>query len=319
MITNFIVAFVLVVSSVVYLKLATHFQIIDKPNYRSSHTNPTIKGGGILFLIALCLFFILSKGAYLYFFLGTFLIAFVSFIDDLKDLSAKQRLPFQLISICLLLFQIFGKDIYFLWIPVLCIVGIAFINLYNFMDGINGITGMYSFVVLMTLYLVNLEAKILEAAIFKYQFTALVVFGFYNFRKKAKFFAGDIGSITLAMIVFFTGLFLIVKLESPLLALTVIVYSTDSILTLLHRKFLLKENITEAHRHHLYEKIVDQTSLSHIQTSALYAVIQTLVGCIIVTNYTISFNNQLLIFLASVIFFILIYIFLFFRLKTNNN
>ena len=89
-----IVFAVLAVLSYVYLKLAIKFKIIDKPNERSSHTKITVRGGGILFIIAIILFFVLNDFQYPYFFIGVIAISFVSFLDDIYTLSSKVRFPF---------------------------------------------------------------------------------------------------------------------------------------------------------------------------------------------------------------------------------
>lgn len=141
MTTYIIITSFLIIASLVYLKLAEHFNIVDKPNERSSHTIPTIRGGGILFLGALWLYFISSGFQYPYLILGATLIGGISFIDDLKTLSSKLRLPFQFFAIALVLIEIgMLTDSWWLLVLVL-IIGVGFINIYNFMDGINGITG----------------------------------------------------------------------------------------------------------------------------------------------------------------------------------
>lgn len=306
--TYLIVTIIIIISSILYLKLADRFNIVDKPNQRSSHTVPTIRGGGVLFFIAILLFFVLSKYQYPYFFIGTFIIAAVSFIDDLKTLSSKLRLPFQFLAVYLVLFQIFGTDINFWLIPILCIAGVGYINLYNFMDGINGITGIYSFVVVLFMYLINKKTEVLNSDLLIYQAIAITVFGFYNFRKKARFFAGDIGSISLAMLVFFIGTFMIYKLESPLILMLGIVYGTDGVLTVLYRMFIIKENVSEAHRHHIYQKLVDRTILNHLQVSLLYAFVQVIVSSIVLIFYRSNIIVQIAVLSIIILSFVLLYI-----------
>ncbi|MGY5351713.1 MraY family glycosyltransferase [Wenyingzhuangia sp. IMCC45533] len=318
--TYLIIFLIMTICSVAYLKLAIKFNIIDKPNQRSSHTIPTIRGGGVLFFISILLFFITSKGQYPYFFIGTFIIAFVSFIDDLKTLSSRFRLPFQFLAISLILFQIYGFTIpFWIFIPLM-ILGVGFINLYNFMDGINGITGIFSLVILSALYMVNRDIKVINNDLFIYQVIAIIVFGFYNFRKKARFFAGDIGSISLAMMVFFTGLFMIYEQNSPIFLMFMIVYGADSTLTVFYRLFVIKENIGEPHRHHIYQKLVDRTSLSHIQVSLLYALVQSIVSLIIFQFCHLEFVNQLIVMGLITVVFISLYIgvFVFLEKKKIN-
>ena len=200
---NLIVLCILIVASFVYLKLANKFNIVDKPNERSSHTKVTIRGGGIIFPIAILLFFFMNDFQYPFFVLGLFLISFVSFLDDIYTLSSKVRFPFQIIAIFLILYQA-AFPVFPLYYSIFCLLfGVAVINMFNFMDGINGITGMYSLVVLSGMYFINLNEAIVDTDLIVYSGLSLMVFGFYNFRKKALFFAGDIGSIAIGMLLFF--------------------------------------------------------------------------------------------------------------------
>ena len=96
---------ILLLISFVYLKLAKRFEITDTPDQRSSHSKITISGGGIIFPIAILLFFFLNDYQYPYFVLGVFLISVVSFLDDIYTLSSKIRFPFHFLVIFLVLYQ----------------------------------------------------------------------------------------------------------------------------------------------------------------------------------------------------------------------
>lgn len=284
----------LVVVSFSYLKIALKYKIIDKPNNRSSHAIPTIRGGGILFLFAVLLFFFTNNFQYPYFVLGILLIAGVSFIDDLITLSSKVRLPFQFIASFFLFYQI-GIGLSPIWvIAILLIIAVLFINIYNFMDGINGITGMYSMSILISFYIINKHEQIVSDQLIIYLFLSLLVFGYYNFRKKARFFAGDIGSISMAIIILFIGSKMIFELESPLILYVIVVYGADGLWTLTCRK-IRGEKITEAHRDHMYQKLVDVKKISHLKVSALYACIQLLVNFIIYKTYKLDLYSQYII------------------------
>ena len=106
MITYILIFTILAIVSFIYLKLAIKFKIIDKPNERSSHTKITVRGGGIIFPIAILLFFIFNDYQYPYFVLGVFLISVVSFLDDIYTLSARIRFPFQIFAVLLVFFEL---------------------------------------------------------------------------------------------------------------------------------------------------------------------------------------------------------------------
>lgn len=296
----------LIICAILYIKVAQKYDIVDNPNFRSSHTIPTVRGGGILFYIAVLIFFTISNFQYPYFVLGLSVIALVSFIDDVKTLSAKIRLPFQFLAIGLVLFQVGLFNQSFLFIGVLAVLGVAFINMYNFMDGINGVTGLYSLVVLSSFLVLNNRENILSANLIEYVMLSIVVFGYYNFRKKARMFAGDIGSITMAMLVFFIGLNLMVHLEAPIILVMIAVYGVDSGLTILYRIYL-KESITQAHRHHIYQKLVDKAHWSHLKVSLVYTFVQLCINIVVIYSYQLAFTIQLSIVIAIILGLVVCY------------
>lgn len=317
--TYLIVLVVLAVISLLYLKLAIRFKIIDKPNERSSHTKITVRGGGIIFPIAIFIFFLLNNYQYPYFTLGVFLISFVSFLDDIYTLSSKIRFPFQFIAIALILVDLNAFSLPIYWPILYLVTGIGFINMFNFMDGVNGITGIYSLSVLFGLFLINSNEHIINNDLIIFSAISLAVFGFYNFRKKALFFAGDIGSIAIGMLIFFIGLLFTIQLSTPLILLLVIVYGADAGCTLLYRKFYTDESVLDPHRHHMYQKIVDDFKISHLKVSLGYGLIQLIVNFIIYKSYYLSFFSQLIVFSSLVIFFIIIYIILFKVVKNKRD
>ena len=160
-----IVTFILLVLELLYFRIADKFNIIDKPNHRSSHTQITLRGGGIIFPIAFVLYFVVSVAYrkdyflpedYWSFGLGLFLLSTISFLDDILDLSTKLRLVFHFLSVVLLIYFLGLWDVLPFWtLPLVFIFIIGVLNAYNFMDGINGITGFYSLVILITLYYIN--------------------------------------------------------------------------------------------------------------------------------------------------------------------
>ncbi|EKB05102.1 MraY family glycosyltransferase [Myroides odoratus] len=89
---------ILFIAELVYFKIADKYNIIDKPNERSSHTQITLRGGGVVFYFGALAFFIYSGFEYPYFFLGLTAITIISFLDDIFTLSNKIRLVIHLIS-----------------------------------------------------------------------------------------------------------------------------------------------------------------------------------------------------------------------------
>jgi len=145
---NYLILFVsFFLLEIIYFRLANYFNIIDKPNERSSHTRITLRGGGIIFYLGILIYFLLNEFRYPWFFSGLTLIAAVSFADDIKPQSSKVRLTVHLVAMLLMFYQwdLFSLSWYFTIFALIFCTGI--LNAYNFMDGINGITGGYSLLI----------------------------------------------------------------------------------------------------------------------------------------------------------------------------
>ncbi|TCK67798.1 UDP-N-acetylmuramyl pentapeptide phosphotransferase/UDP-N-acetylglucosamine-1-phosphate transferase [Winogradskyella wandonensis] len=313
-----VVALVLLVFSILYIKIAERYDIVDKPNHRSSHTEPIIRGAGLIFYLAILIFFIFSGFKMSYFMIGLTIISLISYIDDLISLSSRIRLVFQFISIGLIMYQlILFTDIYWGIIPILLTFGVGFINIFNFMDGINGMTGIYSLLAFLSLYIINIYENLIDGQLLIFIIISILIFGFFNFRKQARFFCGDIGSICLAVTLFFLLSFFTIKLKSPLFILLMGVYLTDAGLTIIYRKFL-GENVTVAHRHHIYQKLTDVLNYSHIKVSLMYGLLQFAIFLIILNTYKQSLVIQSIVFFVISLILLLVYIALFRLLKNQN-
>ncbi len=302
------------VLELVYFKIADRFNIIDKPNHRSSHTSVTIRGGGIIFPIAVLVYALISGFQSPYFVIGLLAISTISLLDDILTLNNKVRLSLHLTSVLLLFFQwdLFSLNWY--WVLTALIFVIATINAYNFMDGINGITGGYSLLTIGTLYYINQNlVSFTSAELLLIVGLSLLVFNFFNFRKKARCFAGDVGSVSIAfIIVFFIGQ-LIITSQNLSYILLLLAYGTDTAFTVLFRK-IRGENIFEAHRSHFYQYLSNQLKYAHILVSALYIVAQLLINVLLISLINETMIYTLLLFLA----FIATYLSLRFNLEGKN-
>jgi UDP-N-acetylmuramyl pentapeptide phosphotransferase/UDP-N-acetylglucosamine-1-phosphate transferase len=262
----------------IYFKIADHYNIIDKPNSRSSHSSITLRGGGIIFPIA-----ILVAGLFGYvswaIVLAVVLVAVVSFIDDIKPLSQLPRFASHAIAIGLVFYDLnlFAQAIWIL--PIIFILLIGWVNAFNFMDGINGITVLYAFVAIVSFSFLPINHDSLPLLIT--MGLSCCAFGIFNVRKKAKTFAGDVGSISMAL---FLGYFMIKTiLDSRQIGylLFLSVYGIDAIITIFTR-IKKKENIFEPHRSHLYQYLANELGYSHIFVSFIYAGIQLVINAVIV-------------------------------------
>ena len=261
-----------------YFRLAVQFKIIDKPNQRSSHSRITIRGAGIIFPIAILLQALFSGLQYPLFTSGLLLISIVSFYDDLRPLSNKIRLLGHLLAVSLLFMQA-GLMVYPVWIILaVYILVIGTINAYNFMDGINGITGSYSLITILSLYFINETQDVFVLSEWLILVSmSLLAFNFFNFRKNAKCFAGDVGSVSMAFIIIFFLLLLILKTQDLKYIGLLLFYGLDSVSTIIFR-LIRRENIFEAHRSHFYQYLANVKGWPHLKVSAMYALGQFIVN-----------------------------------------
>lgn len=291
-----------------YFRIADRYNIIDKPNHRSSHTVTTIRGGGIIFSVALLLVASFNEFSYPYFITGLMMISFISFLDDIKPLSNLIRILIHLISVALLLYQL---DVYFLpvyWILVTFIFVIGTINAINFMDGINGITGGYGLIALGTLWYLNKNIAFTSIIYLETAIISVLVFCYFNFRKRARCFAGDVGSISLSFIILFFLLQLIIKTQNISYVLILLIYGLDSVTTIIFR-LIRRENIFEAHRSHFYQYLANEKQIPHTLVALLYMAAQGLINIFILNVSAINILNLILCIFATtllIIFFRLI-------------
>ncbi len=272
--TFILTIFLLVLLELAYFRIADRFNIIDKPNLRCSHTSIVLRGGGIIFLFGAWLFWAFFGLQYSWFILGLSLIGLVSFIDDIHSLPDSVRLVAQFAAMFLMFYQFDILNWHDWWMVLIAlIVCVGIINAYNFMDGINGITGGYSIAVLLPLIYLNASDGFISQDYLYIVGLSLLVFCFFNFRKKAKCFAGDVGSISIAFILLFAIGKLILKTGDLSYLTFLAVYGADAVLTICHR-IQLHENLGEAHRKHAYQLMANELKMPHVLVSTIYMVLQ---------------------------------------------
>lgn len=299
-----IIFVILLVLELAYFKIADKFNIIDKPNERSSHSAIVLRGGGVIFLLSVWVWEafvamgLLEPGmgfAYPWFLAGLTIAAGMSFVDDIRSLPDSVRLVGQFAAMGLTLYQLYCvEDNFLVGAPWWMLVGfiilglIIFVgasNIINFMDGINGITGGYALAVVLPLLLVNRQAAVgtfagvtgpfVAESLLAVVVLALLVFCLFNFRPrgKAKCFAGDVGSIGIGFIMIFLIGMLVMRTGDVTWFTFLLVYGVDGCYTIVHR-IMLHENLGEAHRKHAYQLMANELGMSHPLVSCLYMGLQ---------------------------------------------
>ena len=297
-----VILVLLFLAELFYFKLADKCNIIDKPNERSSHTKVTLRGGGIIFYFGALVYFLTNHWEYPWFMVALTLITFISFVDDIRSTSQGLRLVFHFSAMALMFYQWGLFSLSWWWIIIALIVCTGIINAYNFMDGINGITGGYSLVVLVALAYINSEiTTFVEPALINTVLCSVLVFCFFNFRKKAKCFAGDVGSVSIAFILLFLIGKLILTTGDFSWIILLSVYGVDSVLTIIHR-LMLHENIGLPHRKHMYQLMANELKMPHVVVALIYMVAQAVIimGYISCQSYGYTFLLCMVLLLGIV-------------------
>ena len=286
---------VLIIGIIIYLKMAEKWSIIDQPNSRSSHLVVTKRGGGIIYLIALVIYMISSNFNMPSIIICGLLLGIMGFIDDVKNLDFKIKLIFQCLTIGYFLSSGSYNGLEWYLLILMFFLIISSINILNFMDGINGLTILYSLSFLISFYIINAHIiAFTDSNFLLIVILSNLIIGYFNIRKKAVCFLGDVGAITMGFIYAVLTITLIVKTNSLSPLILFLVYFLDSGWTIVER-LLAKENIFHPHRKHLYQLLVNEYKLSHLLVASIYFSIQALINITWLLNYEKDLSPIILI------------------------
>ncbi|WP_435352548.1 MraY family glycosyltransferase [Emticicia sp. SJ17W-69] len=302
-----IIFVLLILIELIYFKIARIYQILDIPNHRSSHQKPVIRGGGIIFPIAILFYFFINDFQFPYFVLGLISIASISFIDDIKTVGKRIRMLTHLVAVLLIFQEINSWITLTWWIPAIVFICIGIINTFNFMDGINGITVSYGLTIVISLIWVNIfHDNFIPLDLLLITAISLLVLSIFNFRNQALCFAGDVGSVSLAFILIFFLFVLCLKTQNLGYLFFFIVYGIDTSMTIARRLYL-KENIFEPHRQHLFQLLKNELGINALYISIAYSTVQLAVNTIIIWSMKQDLFHEYLIIGCLTILLISVY------------
>jgi len=249
--------------------MLTRMAMLDAPTERSNHKQPVPTGAGAAFMLT-GIGFLMVAGAPANLLVAALLLMVVSFIDDMRSLPVLRRLGVQLMAVIIALPELHGpvfQGVLPLWLDraVVLLAWMWFINLYNFMDGIDGITIGETVGIGMGLAVLGLFVETVPRAI---AIDALImvaaVIAFYPWnRHPAKLFMGDSGSVTLGFIMAFL-LFSLSTHGHWAAALILPAYHVSDATFTLIKRLLAGKKIWEAHSEHAYQRAV-RSGRSHDQ------------------------------------------------------
>jgi len=293
--------------------IAIKKSIIDTPNERSSHTVPTPRGGGLAIIVVwfagLIYLFVngqIEKQLFLALMSGI-ILAVISLLDDILDLKPAIRMLAQVITAAFAMGFLGGFNLLsenqntVIWLisSIVVFIGIIwFINLFNFLDGIDAYASQEAILVATGILLLTdnqLSALLIAAT---------AGFLIWNF-PKAKIFMGDVGSTQLGFVLVVLGIYFH-NTESMNISNWLILTSLfwfDATFTL-YRRWRNNEQLSVAHKKHAYQRLV-QGGFSHLKVD-IYAVILNilLIGIVYLNHYYLHQGIILLIIVILVMFFI---------------
>lgn len=273
-----IIAVILFAVELIYLRIARHFHLMDIPVIRSSHKEPTLIGGGVIFIIAGLIFWIYSGFEYSWFIAGLSLVGIVSFIDDIRNVKIAIRLTIQVVAVSLICYQLGIFESYSWWFTALAIfLGVGIINSFNFMDGINGMTTANSIAILLPLIYLNTTLHFISMPLLYITGIGLLVLGFFNFRKNAICFMGDVGAISVGFIICFALGALMLQTGDYSYFSFLIVYGVDVVTSIAHI-LKLHENPARSHRKYTFHLMANELHIPHLIISSSYAALQLLIS-----------------------------------------
>ena len=254
--------------------------VLDTPNERSSHTRPTPRGGGLGFMVVIlagwtALWLTGNTSVTPAVIGGAVAIAAISFVDDLRHIWFGARLAIQAIAVFAALASFpAGKPILADFLPLAVdriVVGLAwlwFINLFNFMDGIDGLAAGETVIVAFGLIAVAAVSPVLGPVSPETLVVGAAVLAFLPFNvSPARMFMGDVGSVGLGYLL---GWLLIIAASKGALipALLLPLYFVVDASTTLARRAWQRKPLAQAHRDHAYQNAVDM-GLSHTLVTSM--------------------------------------------------
>ncbi len=300
--------------------IAQNSKLIDKPNDRTLHLKPTVRGGGIVF-IGLSLLIL----PFIWYFTGTLykesvflllcilLIAGVSFFDDIYDLPIKIRLGVQCIVAFILAasmrpekldFILFSLNHSYIIIPFIFFMVIWAINHFNFMDGLDGFCALQAIYLLACYFILfNVHHALVYQDFCWILICSLIGFLIFNF-PPARLFMGDVGSASLGLIIFSMALIAQQKYQIPIIYWFMLnsLFLFDSTVTLL-RRIVNKEQWFAPHRKHAYQRL-KQYGLDTRLILLIQLIINVLIGYSALLswmqNVTIQFSLSLVVIILTV-------------------
>ncbi|MGI9324168.1 MAG: MraY family glycosyltransferase [Pseudomonadales bacterium] len=252
------------------LRMASALNLLAHPNERSSHVESTPHIGGIAICVPVFIYLSSVVGqfqAVWALLLASVLLALIGLIDDLRDLGRGVRLICQVVACLLAMGVLFADAQWWAW-PLLLLAFLWHINLFNFMDGIDGIAGSQALFFAVAALMLAPDMVPWVGYLLCVLAGSLVGFLVYNW-PPARMFMGDVGSTVLGLLLAVVGALLWQSGQLSGFATLILLspFWFDASYTLCVR-ILTGQPFTRPHRSHLYQRLADQ--LGHLRTTGAF-------------------------------------------------
>ncbi len=277
-ITSLVMAGITALTCYLYVYRWGHYALSDQANSRSLHKGRVLTSGGLFFVLPIWLWVVYMEPSFWPWW-GVLLMLLVGLADDVWRWSAKPKLFCQIL-VSFLLVSVLGFWQEPLLAATLLLMLLWWLNLFNFMDGANGIASLHAMVALV-LYAVLMPPEMaFWADVAVVLLSSLTVFLIFNLRQGC-LFMGDAGSLPLAYIQAIMGLLMmnVGILTLPLLGLVHAVFIADTSFTLIVR-IKEGEKLSQGHNNHLYQRLV-KYGWSHNQVAYVYASVSVVLACVV--------------------------------------
>jgi UDP-N-acetylmuramyl pentapeptide phosphotransferase/UDP-N-acetylglucosamine-1-phosphate transferase len=283
--------------------LLAHYALA-KPNARSSHKMPTPQGGGIaviaatMIVLAIVAIFnprqIDEPLRLAVVFASAIGLGLVGATDDVRPLEAIPRLMLQTAAVAVVIIalpsemRIFPTLSWGLERAIMLLVGVWFVNIVNFMDGIDWLTVAEVVPVTAALTVFGLMGALPRDATWVALGLCGAIIGFAPFNRPiAQLFLGDVGSLPIGLLLGWLLALLAGHGYFTAAVLLPLYYLADATITLL-RRLINGEPVTQAHRSHFYQRALDNGFSVYQIVGRVFAVNIVLAGCATATILNIS-------------------------------
>ena len=286
---------------------------LDAANDRSSHTGSTPSAGGVGIVVSIIIGLIYLMPDYWPLIIGLVIIAGVSVVDDIRSSSKRLRLSFQfaaallIVSVAVPLVDKSTAVWLLTLVAVVWMVGLS--NAFNFMDGLDGFAGSTALIASAFLAIIGNILQF-DSAFWLGTVMAASNIGFLIFNwPPAKIFMGDVGSASLGFIFAAAAVLFVPTMPWWVIPLLLMHFIVDTSFTMI-RRLLGGENITQAHRSHIYQ-LLNRSGWSHTQLSLLTIMLSILQGAAAVISLLLEQTQQIVVLVSFVFVYLITALFVF--------